>query len=401
MTDNSEVHKGGTTEVVAISCLEALAAYGSAYDHFVESLPAGQGIFYSRAWLEAMLPQYCPKPGQLLFLLAIRDGNLIGLAPLCFEESRRLKHVIRRLTCWGALQDSLMVEANVLTVRPEHDEECIQSFSDYLFRSSPIRIDCLDLRYFRTEAPGLASMRRLFPKMRVEPESMDSYQIDLRGSFAEFVGSRSKSLIKQLGKLERALARDIGFTFESRESLTETEYSAIAELHSRRQKELVDTGRSRFSVFGHDTAATCYRNLLDKLTAEKRACFFLLKANDSIIAFLIAFRVGTVMIGHLTAFDSDFAKYSPGKLLHLKMIEAEIKTGQHLTIDLMPGRTKVKTDFCSIVHPRVRIIIVNPYRIDSLARYAMWQALALVASWKYSLMAWLRSVPQRARKEAA
>lgn len=401
MTTNNINDLARPLEVVAITSLEALAPFGMAYDRFIEAVPAGQGVFYTRAWLEAMMPLYCPKPGQFLFLLAIRNGSLIGLAPLCFEESRRLKHLVRRLTCWGALQDSLMVEANFLTVSPEDDEECLRAFSDYLFKASPSRIDCLDLRYFRSESPSLAILRRLFPRTRVEAESMESYQIDLRGSFDAFLSSRSKSLIKQLGKLERALARDIGFTFECRDTLTEAEYAAIAELHSRRQKELVDTGRSRFSVFGHDSAATCYRQLLDKLTAEKRACFYLLKANESIIAFLIAFRVGPVMIGHLTAFDSDFAKYSPGKLLHLKMIEAEIKAGQHSTIDLMPGRTKVKTDFCSIVHPRVRVIIVNPYRFDSLLRSAMWQALTSVAGWRYSVLAWLRSLPERVRREAA
>jgi hypothetical protein len=348
-----------------------------------------------------MMPLYCPKPGQFLFLLAIRDGTMVGLAPLCFEESRRLKHVIRRLTSWGALQDSLMVEANLLTVGADCDEECMQAFRDFLFRSSPERVDCLDLRYFRTEAPEIDTFRGLFPRMRVEPESMDSFQIELRGSFEEFLDSRSKSLIKQLGKLERALARDIGFTFEIRDALTEAEYSAIAELHSRRQRELVDTGRPRFSVFGHDTAAKCYRQLLGKLTQEQRACFYLLKANDSIIAFLIAFRAGSVMVGHLTAFDSDYAKYSPGKLLHLKVIEAEMKAGLHSRIDLMPGRTKVKTDFCGIVHPRVRIIIVNPYRLDSLLRYAVWQALVSVAGWKYTLTDWLRSLPGRESKAAA
>jgi CelD/BcsL family acetyltransferase involved in cellulose biosynthesis len=401
MTANSIVDMGRSLEVIAITSLEALAVYGKDYDRFIESVPAGQGVFYSRAWLEAMMPLYCPKPGQLLFLLAIRDGTVVGLAPLCFEESRRLKHVIRRLTCWGALQDSLMVEANFLTISPDNDEECLRAFRDFLFQSSPVRVDCLDLRYFRTESPALAKLRQIFPRIRFKTESMESYQVDLGGSFEAFLGSRSKSLIKQLGKLERALARDIGFTFESRESLTEAEFSEIAELHSRRQQELVDTGRSRFSVFGHSSAATCYRVLLGKLTDGKRACFFLLKANESIIAFLIAFRAGTVMIGHLTAFDSEFAKYSPGKLLHLKMIESEIRAGRHSTIDLMPGRTKVKTDFCSIIHPRVRALIVNPYRLDSLLRYAAWQALVTVGDWKYSLMAWLRSLPERARKEAA
>ncbi len=389
-------------QVVPIDSLAALQSHRAAYDAFIQTLPDSCRIFHSLDWIESMFPLYCPEPGQFLFLLAFKGEQLVGVAPFYFQGSRRLRGLIGKLTSWGAIRASLMVEADLLIPDAANTEECTAAFLDCLFRSGAVKVDCLDLRYLRPETATYDALRRALPGATVTRESMDSYQVDLTKPYAEFLGTRSKSMVQQLARRDRALARDFGYTFEGKDEVNETEWQEIIALHIARQSELIAGGRDRSSLFGDTLSRTCYRSVLEKLAARNLTCFYLLKARGITIAFSIVLRAGPVLIWHLTAFDSAYAKYSPGKLVVLKIIEAEINAGRHSRMDMMPGVTRVKTDFCDIKHPRMRLFAGNTTSLKSMVRYALCWTLVRAkesletATWKE----WPKALAARLRKRA-
>lgn len=152
-------------------------------------------------------------------------------------------------------------------------------------------------------------------QIRVEPV------MDLAGGFETyFEGARQRSpkTIKTVRYKERKLGREageVGYTFSERDP------AELRRLMAWKSGQYRRTGRTdRF-------AEPWIVALVEHLHAIGVGVLSVLRAGDRPVSAHLGLRTGTVMAGWFPAYDTEFAKYSPGMVGHLRMAEAAAAGG--------------------------------------------------------------------------
>lgn len=152
-------------------------------------------------------------------------------------------------------------------------------------------------------------------EIRVEPV------MDLREGFAAYAEGarlRAPKTIKTVRYKERKLGREAGevtYTFD------ESDPAELRRLMAWKSAQYRRTGRTdRF-------AEAWIVALAEHLHATGTGVLSVLRAGDRPISAHLGLRTGTVLAGWFPAYDTEFAKYSPGMIGHLRMAEAAAEAG--------------------------------------------------------------------------
>jgi CelD/BcsL family acetyltransferase involved in cellulose biosynthesis len=150
---------------------------------------------------------------------------------------------------------------------------------------------------------------------RVEPV------MDLREGFAAYAEAarrRSPKTIKTVRYKERKLGREAGevtYTFD------ETDPAELRRLMAWKSAQYRRTGRTdRF-------AESWIVALAEHLHATRTGVLSVLRAGGRPVSAHLGLRIGSVMAGWFPAYDTEFARYSPGMIGHLRMAEAAAEAG--------------------------------------------------------------------------
>lgn len=352
-----------------ISSLDELLSLGEAYDRFV--IRAGDyGLFYLRDWVRRIWPFYGAGGDQLAFLLAERDGEPVGLAPLQLQNQGWKHAGLRRLFFFGDVDSSLLNGTpDFLIPDPCDLKPCVQAFAALLAEHSG-RWDLLDLNMVSENAPFLAPLVECLPGGRRRLIDLSTPAADLTGGEDTYSASLSSHLRKRLDYQMRKLLRELP---EARFSMTPTispeRITRLAALHRQRQSAMRQAGRHwRHSLFDDPLQTRVYADLLDWAGRQGHTRHYWLETGEQIEVFLLCFHAGSTLFYHLTAMTDRIGEYSGGLLLLHWMIEQEALNHGTRLVNMLPGINLTKQRLANRVTPLCQWRAVNPCRALSRLR---------------------------------
>ncbi len=163
--------------------------------------------------------------------------------------------------------------------------------------------------------------------------------IDLTSGYAHYenlLRTRSRKFLKSTLAQDRRLARQAGplkFVFDERNP------AALRTLMAWKSAQYRRTGRR--DRFAQDWIRNLVRNLADTTTPACSGVLSVLYAGDRPVAAHFGMRSRTVLSYWFPAYDRDFATFSPGLVLQLRLIEAAAAAGIEM-LDLGRGDAAYK-----------------------------------------------------------
>ncbi len=183
-----------------------------------------------------------------------------------------------------------------------------------------------------TECNGLSEISHRFARRSVPV-------IQLGGSFSEYLGDRARGGTKfqSIKKLSRRLAREVGNVSVVRPNSNEEFIDRLLEYKQHRQPE-----QQPFDRF----VRRALLRFAESQNGEIRGAPYVLMAGDDVLALSFLLEADDHAFGWFCGYEPRFAKYSPGSLLLLKVIE-EMHVRKFKAFDLGPGGEPWKERFAT------------------------------------------------------
>ncbi len=367
-----------TSTALRISTVRSLAqleALGPAYERFLERCPGGFGLFCTPMWVRHLSTVYLRPSQSLYFLLAWRNDELVGLAPWAIDRKGWSRAKVRRLFCWGGITGSLRLEGSLLVQDPSDAPACAEAFARHIRTSQPREIDHIDLGYLSEHAPGRVALGQALGLGLGPAEDMPGYILDLPDNVEAFQASLKKSTFASVRASLRQLERH-GARIEVKPALSGQELEQLIDIHVQRQAAHEGKGQSRHSIFELSGERNAYLALLQEAQERGITRYFLISEGDRLKAFALCFAWGDTLFFQLTAFDPDYGKFSPGRVLMYEKAMHAIGVDRLQHIYMWPGTTKVKTDFANRIYTCHPLQGTNSGSVQSSIKCVIWHALS-------------------------
>jgi hypothetical protein len=183
-----------------------------------------------------------------------------------------------------------------------------------------------------TESRGLDACSHRF-QCRLVP------LVTMVGSAADYLSARAKQGVKfhAARKLFRKLAREKGELSLVRKEASEASIFRLLQCKQLRQPSKRPFAKHVQEALLHFARLRC---------ADLRAELYVLKAGDVDVAYTFNLEMGACAYGWFCSFEPEYARYSPGTLLILKLIE-DMHARNFRSFDLGPGGESWKERFAT------------------------------------------------------
>ncbi|MFI6323501.1 GNAT family N-acetyltransferase [Nonomuraea sp. NPDC050556] len=216
----------------------------------------------------------------------------------------------------------------------------------------------IDARWLIKECGlGVYEFDHLVAKQPLLPERHETYPspiIDLRdgwSAYTEYLRVNSGKTYKSTMAKSRKLQRDVG---PLRHDYAVTEVGPLHTLLGWKTDQYRRTGRT--DRFAHKWIVQLVESLLATQSESFAGVLDMLYVDDTPVAGHFGLRTRTTLVGWFPAYDTSFAKYSPGLIHHLAMAERAAEAGIHV-IDMGRGdkeyKEKLKTGEYQVAEGRV------------------------------------------------
>jgi CelD/BcsL family acetyltransferase involved in cellulose biosynthesis len=167
----------------------------------------------------------------------------------------------------------------------------------------------------------------------------NSPYMDLAGGYENYTQARREDgseQIKKAGNLRRKLEREIGPLEFAAHTADEATFQLLLNWKSQ---QYISSGTT--DVFTYDWTVALLRRLLEIQTPDFAGMLSVLSVKGRVIAAHLGMRSKTTWHYWFPSYDHEFARFSPGLLLLLKMAEAAAAMGIN-RIDLGKGESQYK-----------------------------------------------------------
>jgi CelD/BcsL family acetyltransferase involved in cellulose biosynthesis len=193
----------------------------------------------------------------------------------------------------------------------------------------------------------VASQTQFLPFARQQGESP---YLDLTEGYEAYAAGRRKAgsdTLARLGQKMRKFERECGqLRFEWDEPTDEV----LETLRGWKSAQLVASGLA--DVFAFPWTSDLLRTILDRSSPDFGATVATLRAGETLVAMCYSMRGGPVLHSWFTAYDPQFAVYSPGLILFDQMARTAVE--QAVTkIDLGKGDERYKRSLASATTPLI------------------------------------------------
>jgi CelD/BcsL family acetyltransferase involved in cellulose biosynthesis len=357
-----------------VTSIGGVRALGPDYDAMVLAAGAA-GLFYQLAWLERVWPYYHARlGGTLAFVMAERNGELVGLAPLILHR-QGWSHARRRVLSFiGGTSDELdnwMPGFLFATSQADEQAAIMSAFVDAIAHQP---WDLLDLRFVRDSAPGRDVLQARFPDLRATPDRLTTPRARV-DDWPAYWASRSRRLTRMVER-GRARAAEDGVTIahEVTPGVAADRRSDAAAIHRSRQDQLRAAGRARSSPFDDRETDRVFWALIDWATSQGQLRAHWLRIADRTAAYVIALHHAGTTFAYFNAIDPAAERYHPGNLILAGLIERETTEYGATVIDMMAGANLTKSLFATEEVTHTRLSVVNPRQLRSWASDAWIRA---------------------------
>ncbi|MFD8236293.1 GNAT family N-acetyltransferase [Streptomyces sp. NPDC059696] len=214
------------------------------------------------------------------------------------------------------------------------------------------------------EYDHLAAGQTRFEKAGTPRTRTASPIIEVNGDLGAYLEHRRRSFLKEVRQKERKLTRELGpvrLVFHSPEPVL------LDTLIRWKAAQLRAKGMRR-NLLSQDWFRAILRELLDLSSESCSGVLAVLYAGDEVVALRYALRSHQVLADWFPAYDTRFARCSPGLVMYLKVTEAAEEHGI-ARIDLGKGTEPFKQDLKT-----AELAITEGYVARHTPKAALWRA---------------------------
>lgn len=252
---------------------------------------------------------------DLKVIVAEKDNEIIGIAPLYIENARALKYFkIKKLTFLGQrISDNI----DFLIKEDKNREQTFERLLRYITEN--LKFDLLELNQVNSGCINFDLWQKYASLCNFEFETIADNPVarlaDFK-SYDEYFNQLSKNHKTNLKRIQNKIKRDfnkVEYLFDK--DIKEQDIETVANINIKRQIDLYNKGNlERCSYFTDKQNESFIKDYFcnDSSDSKILSC---LKCNDNIIAYTLLTMNNAILTFWNTAFDPDYEKYSPSKLL--------------------------------------------------------------------------------------
>lgn len=266
-----------------------------------------------------------------------------------------------------------------IVAKPNSEKEVVEALAIYWWNTRP-DWDTITLE----NIPGSNSLPlALANKMRewgfeVErKEGFGFYTVDTTKDweeyFTSFIKPSNKDLLKDLRKMER---EGVELTVQHIRKDVYNNLKSVLDLYAQRRQSLGQPN-------SYETAER--KEFVQKVTTsfeetDNVELSLLQDASKNVWAFQLDFLWDGVRYHWNHAYNEDYKKYSPGKILLLKLMEASFRDPSIKEVNHMRGASAYKSKLADTFNPYINLKIINPYS-KRLKWLKVWNKLSYIKKW--------------------
>lgn len=280
-----------------------------------------QDVFSTWEWLSCWWKHF--GDGRRLRVLTVQDqGEIIAIAPLMLSKYKFLSlGSLRKIEFIGSPQSDYN---NFILLKNE--TECLRIFFEHLIE------DCSDWNYLQLADIHENNLIQEFLhiKYRDAPDALGCTvtnlcpYINLPNSTEAFMENLSQNMRRNLNKRMRRLQREYNVEIKTHKDFKSEEEAMdlFFKLHTKRWIYQGEPG-----AFVERKIRKFHRDIAKIFSKKGWLSLYFLVIDDQPVSAVYSFDHHKKKYGYLTGFDPEFAKYSPGNLLKMRVVEDCIQRG--------------------------------------------------------------------------
>ncbi|MBS7646617.1 GNAT family N-acetyltransferase [Candidatus Bathyarchaeota archaeon] len=285
-------------------------------------------VFSTWEWLSTWW-KYFGSDKKLILLLATKNDEIIGIAPLMYSTRKVLGFNEGKIAFIGTPH----TDYNDFIIADERNE-CIRLFIEYL-KKLPEKWSYIELSEIPENSKSLPILSKLSNTLKAS--SVCPYK-PLPKSIDAFRASLSRNMKRNLRRYMEKAKKEFEVEF-SDYSKVESCIEGMHLLFKLHQKEWTSKGYP--GVFANINLRNFHLEIAKIFAGRRWLGLFLLKLSGRPAAVVYGFKDQRKFYGYLSGFDPIYSKYSVGNLLIAHVIEKCIEEGLS-EFDFMRGDEKYK-----------------------------------------------------------
>lgn len=309
---------------------------------------------YDYAWVSAW-HNYIRKDEKPLLLLAKENERIIGIFPLMYRNERRRGLLpFRRIKFLAADHRDF----SVVLAREENMEIVAIKSLEWLF-SGKLRWELLVLDDLVDGNPVISVVSKWLEgnrsRLRYDLKMGRYFYVNLNRSWSQVLQEMSKDFVRRNINLARNRISKAGSweLISNPKWGAETIISKAAPMHIRRQSEL-----RRASFYEGDSSRKFIHSIIDESNSDGIFRSYWLRFEKKEIAYLLGFEQNSVFYAWNMAFNPEFARFFPSKLLLFEAIK-DCYNRKLKEFNFMRGESDYKEKWTKHFYKNYRFIIRN------------------------------------------
>ncbi len=316
--------------------------------------------FFTYDWLSVWAKHFkASSEPYILIARGAESGDLLGTIPLAIETTHnQIGLPIKKLSLMG--NGSTEVDHLDFIIKKGFEAEVSKAFVGYLQKQKG-HWDILFLDGLANSSLAFKTLVENFHTKQVLTYTESCPYLSLPESWESLRQTLGKNMRYNLGrykrKLEKAYSGKIEFKLvESIETLNEVLPKLYSYHHFLQQAKNGESG-----IFEDDHVADFHTELSKVAMRSDQLRLYYLSIDSQIVAVLYCFKYKDSVLFYQAAYDLNWKKYSPGRLLLAYVIEASIAEGA-MEFDFLRGDESYKSSWTSDSRIETRIYVAGSTR---------------------------------------
>jgi CelD/BcsL family acetyltransferase involved in cellulose biosynthesis len=327
-------------------------------------------VFTTYDWYQTWYRRFARREGSVKrrpHVLALkRNGAVTGISPLVLRISSHFGLVSRRLQFVSRYREW---DYNDLVLGDDVAAQT-EAVVEYLSRSVKEwdLVDLLDLRDIGdTNARIESALKRVGLSYRWLREEERCPYMPIDGPWSEILSRRSSSTRHTFQNQQSRLKRMGGDGLRMRILDDPRKEPNLLERMIALEAQKRVHGKVSPPFLGLHSGV--FASLFDTLGLKGWLCVAVMELNDRLLAWHLLFRCGGKLWGYLTAYDNEYARFSPGRMLIPAIVDYGFTHG-YTEYDFLKGEESYKMRWITGFHHNYRLLIWNRRSMSRLCAFA-------------------------------
>ena len=338
-----------SSSIKTITTLDEFMQLKSLWDKHLESVQS-YAPFFCHDWFKLWLDHFSENK-ELLILLLFEENELVAIAPLQITSDIIRGVTVRTVSLIGNVYSPI----RYFLLRPQNKEQKIDLLVRVFnfFRSQFRDWDVIDLYPIAEEESAFADLKKAVKQSGLHFYEVfafaDWYLDGINFSGDDYFNSLPKKIRKDVPYCKRRLLKN-----------GELEFKVITD------PDLIDLSMDHYyDVYSKSwqknegVGPTFHRDLAKMAAAKGWLRLGFLFFNNVPISAQFWLCCNSYAYILKTAYDQEFRKYSPGKILTVEMMKYVIDVDKVVTIDYLHGDESYKKDWTPNRRERKQILVYN------------------------------------------